>query len=221
MIAFIRGILKGHEENQVLLDVDGVGYEVTVPPGLVRSLPAVGQETEVYTHLYVREDCLQLYGFRTVQDRALFRLLLRAQGIGPKVALAILDTFKGEDLFGIVARGDAHGLQRVPGVGAKSAQRLVLELKGKLDGLFDTQVVDQGVAVPRALDEASLALLSLGYSRQEVEAALKRAAPTPPAAGEAVSGRHGAGAGQDQPVETSISELVKSALKELSKGKEG
>jgi Holliday junction DNA helicase RuvA len=202
MIAFIRGILKGHEDNQVLLDVDGVGYEVTVPPGLVRSLPGVGQEVEIYTHLYVREDCLQLYGFRSVQDRALFRLLLRAQGIGPRVALAILDTFKGEDLFGIVARGDAHGLQRVPGVGAKSAQRLVLELKGKLDGLFDFQVADQGAAVPWAHDEASQALLSLGYSRQEVETVLKRMT-------------------RGQPVEAAVPELVRSALKELGKGREG
>jgi Holliday junction DNA helicase RuvA len=150
MIAFIRGILKGSEDNQLLLDVDGIGYEVMVPPGLIRSLPKVGQEVEIYTHLYVREDCLQLYGFRAMQDRSLFRLLLRTPGIGPKVALAILDTFKGEDLFGIVARGEASGLQRVPGVGAKSAQRLVLELKGKLDGLFDVPAADLGVSVPLA-----------------------------------------------------------------------
>ncbi len=202
MIAFIRGILKGSEDNQVLLDVDGIGYEVTVPPGLVRSLPGVGQEAELYTHLYVREDCLQLYGFRSVQDRALFRLLLRAPGIGPRVALSILDTFKGEDLFGIVARGDVHGLQRVPGVGAKSAQRLVLELKGKLDGLFETPAADQGVAAPLAMDEASQALLSLGYSRQEVEAVLKRMA-------------------RGQPVAAAVSELVRSALRELGKGKDG
>ncbi len=202
MIAFIRGILKGSEDNQVLLDVDGIGYEVTVPPGLVRSLPGVGQEAELYTHLYVREDCLQLYGFRSMQDRSLFRLLLRTPGIGPKVALAILDTFKGEDLFGIVARGDASGLQRVPGVGAKSAQRLVLELKGKLDGLFDAPAADLGVSVPLALDEASQALLSLGYSRQEVEAVLKRMA-------------------RGQPVAAAVSELVRSALRELGKGKDG
>jgi Holliday junction DNA helicase RuvA len=202
MIAFIRGIMKGSEDNQVLLDVDGIGYEVTVPPGLVRSLLGVGREVEIYTHLYVREDCLQLYGFRSVQDRALFRLLLRAPGIGPRVALAILDTFKGEDLFGIVARGDAHGLQRVPGVGAKSAQRLILELKGKLDGLFEAPVADQGVAATLALDEASQALLSLGYGRQEVDAVLKRMT-------------------RGQPTVAAVPELVRSALKELGKGKEG
>jgi Holliday junction DNA helicase RuvA len=202
MIAFIRGIMKGSEDNQVLLDVNGIGYEVTVPPGLVRSLLGVGREVEIYTHLYVREDCLQLYGFRSVQDRALFRLLLRAPGIGPRVALAILDTFKGEDLFGIVARGDAHGLQRVPGVGAKSAQRLILELKGKLDGLFEAPVADQGVAATLALDEASQALLSLGYGRQEVEAVLKRMT-------------------RGQPTVAAVPELVRSALKELGKGKEG
>jgi Holliday junction DNA helicase RuvA len=202
MIAFIRGILKGNEDNRLLLDVDGIGYEVAVPPGLVRSLPGVGQEVEIYTHLYVREDCLQLYGFRSMQDRGLFRLLLRAPGIGPKVALAILDTFKGEDLFGIVARGDAHGLQRVPGVGAKSAQRLILELKGKLDGLFEAPAADQGLAVPRALDDASQALLSLGYSRQEAEAVLKRMT-------------------KGQPTVAAVPELVRSALKELGRGKEG
>jgi len=202
MIAFIRGIMKGSEDNQVLLDVNGIGYEVTVPPGLVRSLLGVGREVEIYTHLYVREDCLQLYGFRSVQDRALFRLLLRAPGIGPRVALAILDTFKGEDLFGIVARGDAHGLQRVPGVGAKSAQRLILELKGKLDGLFEAPVADQGVEATLALDEASQALLSLGYGRQEVDAVLKRMT-------------------RGQPTVAAVPELVRSALKELGKGKEG
>jgi Holliday junction DNA helicase RuvA len=201
MIAFIRGILKGNEDNQVFLDVNGIGYEVTVPPGLLRSLPGVGREVEIHTYLYVREDCLQLYGFRSVQDRALFRLLLRAQGVGPRVALAILDTFRGEDLFGVVARGDTHSLQRVPGVGAKSAQRLILELKGKLDGLFEAPAADQGGAIPVALDEASQALLSLGYSRQEVEAVLKRMT-------------------RGQPAEASVNELVRSALKELGRGKD-
>ena len=202
MIAFIRGILKGSEDNQLLLDVDGIGYEVTVPSGLVRLLPGAGQEVEVYTHLHVREDCLQLFGFRSAQDRALFRLLLRAPGIGPRVALAILDTFRGEDLFGIVARGDAHGLQRVPGVGAKSAQRLILELKGKLDGLFEAPAANQGAAVPLSLDEAFQALLALGYSRQEVETVMKRMT-------------------RGQPAVTDLHELVRGALRELGKRKEG
>jgi Holliday junction DNA helicase RuvA len=198
MIAFIRGILKGSEDNQVLLDVDGIGYEVTVPPGLARSLTGIGQEVELYTHLHVREDCLQLYGFRSAQDRALFRLLLRAPGIGPRVALAILDTFKGEDLFGIVARGDAHGLQRVPGVGAKSAQRLVLELKGKLDGLFEAPAPSGASDAATGRDEASQALLALGYSRQEVEAVMKRVRKA-------------------RPDTAGVSELVRHALRELGK----
>ncbi|MGD0154235.1 MAG: Holliday junction branch migration protein RuvA [Thermacetogeniaceae bacterium] len=201
MIAFVRGILKGIDESQVLLDVDGIGYEVLVPSGLARALPAVGQEVEVHTYLYVREDCLQLYGFRSVRDRALFRLLLRAPGIGPKVALSILDTFKGEELFSIVSRGDAHSLQRVPGVGAKSAQRLVLELKGKLDGLFEVPLPGQQIDLPPAFGEASQALLALGYSRQEVETVMKRMT-------------------RGQPAGISVSGLVRSALRDLGKGKE-
>lgn len=200
MIALVRGILKGIEEGQVLLDADGIGYEITVAPGLIRKLPGIGQEAEIHTHLYVREDCLQLYGFMTARERALFRLLLRAQGIGPRVALAIMDTFQGEELFGMVARGDVHGLQRVPGVGAKSAGRLVLELKGKLDGLFETPA-PAGAAVPPAFDEASQALLALGYSRQEVLAAIRR-----------LAGERPAGAG--------VSELVRKALREMGKPKE-
>ncbi len=201
MIAFVRGVLKGIEDGQVLLDVDGIGYEVLVPSGLARTLPAVGREVEIHTYLYVREDCLQLYGFLSAQDRALFRLLLRAPGIGPKVALSILDTFKGEELFGIVSRGDAHSLQRVPGVGAKSAQRLVLELKGKLDGLFEAALPEQRPDSPPAFGEAFQALLALGYSRQEVETVMKRMA-----------------GGQSAAI--SVSGLVRSALRDLGKGKE-
>ncbi len=156
---------------------------------------------EIHTHLYVREDCLQLYGFRSVQDRALFRLLLRAQGIGPRVALAILDTFRGEELFGIVAREDIHGLQRVPGVGAKSAQRLILELKGKLDGLFAFPEPGKDEPVSPFFDEASQALFALGYSRQEVQAMIKKMK-------------------KDLPATVKVSELVRDALRELGKGKE-
>lgn len=202
MIAFLRGIVKGIEENQLLLDVEGIGYEVTVPSTLTRALPAAGKEVEIHTHLHVREDCMQLYGFASLQDRALFRMLLRAPGIGPKVALAILDTFKGDELFGIVARGDAARLQRVPGVGLKSAQRLVLELKGKLDGLFAAPGGSSEDKSAPGGDEASQALFALGYSRQEAQAVLQRVR-------------------KRLPDSAGVSELVRVALRELGRPKEG
>ncbi len=202
MIAFLRGIIKGIEENQLLLDVEGIGYEVTVPSTLTRALPASGHEVEIHTHLHVREDCMQLYGFASAQDRTLFRLLLRMPGIGPKVALAIMDTFRGDELFGIVARGDASGLQRVPGVGSKSAQRLVLELKGKLDGLFAAPGPAGEDDAAAGRDEASQALFALGYSRQEVQAVLKKIRKI-------------------RPESVGVSDLVRDALRELGKGKEG
>lgn len=178
MIAYLRGNLLGIiEENKVLLEVQGVGYEIAVPASLLHKLPATGQEMELYTYLHVREDLLQLYGFTSLQDRAMFQVLLNARGIGPKVALSIIDVFAGKNLAAILERGEVEPLLQVPGVGKKTAQRLILELKGRLpEPLSPVRDADQGFGDP-VLDEAAQALLSLGYSRQEAGSVLQRLQP--------------------------------------------
>jgi Holliday junction DNA helicase RuvA len=174
MIAYLRGQLLCVEENHVILEVQGIGYEVTVPPRLLSRLPETGKELELYTHLNVREDALQLYGFTSQRQRALFRLLLKAQGVGPKVALTIIDTFQEEQLAVMIAQGDLEGLQRIPGVGKKSAQRLLLDLKGKLPSNFEPVLLTStGVALSE-LEEVTEGLAALGYSRHEVETILKK-----------------------------------------------
>lgn len=178
MIAYLRGNLIGIiEGNKVLLEVQGVGYEIVVSAGLLHKLPSPGQEIELYTHLHVREDLLQVYGFASLQERAMFQVLLNARGIGPKVALSIIDVFAGEDLAAVLERGEVEPLMRVPGVGKKTAQRLILELKGRLpEPLSPVGDVDQGYGDP-VLDEAAQALLSLGYSRQEAGSVLQKLQP--------------------------------------------
>lgn len=200
MISFLRGRLLSTKENSVIIDVQGIGYEVAVPSGLIRRLPSPGQEVELYTHLYVREDSLQLYGFFSPRDQAMFRVLLGARGIGPRVALAIIDNYPGEDLAAILTRGEVESLQRIPGVGKKTAQRLLLELRGKLPE--DLQQKREQVKDARSpvLDEVARALLTLGYSRQEAGAALEKI----PA---------------DRLEVVSCEELLRSALRELGRKK--
>jgi len=200
VISFLRGVLLGVEENRVILDVHGIGYEIYVPAGLLQRLPAPGQEMEIYTHLYVREDCLQLFGFASAADRALFRMLLKAQGIGPRVALTILDTFNGDEFAEIIARGNSSDLLRIPGVGKKSAQRLLLELKDKLPAQLQAKIKAGSAEIP-LFDEVSDALLALGYSRHETAEILKKIKQRKPG------------------TSVSANDILREALKELGKGK--
>ena len=180
MISYLKGNVLGIDEDRVLLEVQGVGYEIAVPLSLLQKLSAAGGEIELFTHLHVREDLLQLYGFPTIQDRAMFRALLKARGIGPKVALTIVDTFRGKDLAAILERGEVEPLLQVPGVGKKTAQRLILELKGKLpEPLSPIKDSEKGYGDP-VYDEVAQALLSLGYSRQEVGGVLQKLPPQIP-----------------------------------------
>jgi Holliday junction DNA helicase RuvA len=180
VISYLKGNVLGIDEDRVLLEVQGVGYEIAVPLSLLQKLSAAGGEIELFTHLHVREDLLQLYGFPTLQDRAMFRALLKARGIGPKVALTIVDTFRGKDLAAILERGEVEPLLQVPGVGKKTAQRLILELKGKLpEPLSPIKDSEKGYGDP-VYDEVAQALLSLGYSRQEVGGVLQKLPPQIP-----------------------------------------
>jgi Holliday junction DNA helicase RuvA len=167
MIGRLRGIVAEKHAEGVLLDVAGVGYEMAVPPRALVELPGIGDEAVLHTHLHVREDAMALFGFSTEDQRDLFRLLLGISGVGPKVALAILGTMTPDDLRRAVMTDDAAALTAVPGIGKRSAQKLLLELRPKLE-LPDTELAPSN----SPLTEVRSALEGLGYQGDEIRMAL-------------------------------------------------
>ena len=163
MIGRLHGKLIEKTPPQVLVDVGGVGYEVDVPMSTFCNLPAEGSEITLLTHFIVREDAQLLYGFATAAERQTFRALIRISGVGPRIALAVLSGMSTQDLADAVEQGNATLLTRVPGIGKKTADRLVLELKGKL----------AGNAFAPAGGAASAALMALGYSEREAQASVR------------------------------------------------
>ena len=178
MIGRLRGTLLEKRTGELLLDVHGVGYELLAPLGTIALLPSVGEEVVLHTHLVVREDAHQLFGFARREERDLFRALIRVSGIGPKLGLAILSGMDPDEFVFCVQRGDAASLKMVPGVGKKTAERVVIEMR---DGLNDwTPVLAAVRATPtapssaaaarnRMVQDAESALIALGY--RPVEAA--------------------------------------------------
>jgi len=169
MIGRIRGTLAGRGAGSILIDVAGVGYEVVVTPRTQADLPGIGEEVVIHTHLHGREDGITLYGFGGESERDLFRVLITASGVGPKLAQGILGSLTVTDIRRAVANEDVDALTIAPGVGKRSAQKLVLELKPKLEQT-EALVVDgnsSGSQVRQALE-------SLGYSPAEV----REVAPT-------------------------------------------
>jgi Holliday junction DNA helicase RuvA len=173
MIGRLTGTLLEKHPPQVLVDVHGVGYEVDVPMSTFYNLPALGERLSLHTHFSVREDAQQLYGFLTVKEREAFRLLIRITGVGPKLALAVLSGLTVDELAQAVALQEAGRLTRIPGVGRKTAERLLLELKGKL---ADALPAAPGAAAsPAGIQADALhALIALGYSEREAVPAVKR-----------------------------------------------
>lgn len=167
MIGRLRGTIVRIGAESVLIDVGGVGYEVAVPVRTQIDLPGIGEDAVVHTHLHVREDQLALYGFGASDDRDLFRILLGVSGVGPKVALAILSTMDADELRRVVVAEDTAGLIAVPGIGKRSAQKLLLELRPKLE-LPDGELDSSG---PRS--EVRAALEGLGYQPDEIGGALR------------------------------------------------
>jgi Holliday junction DNA helicase RuvA len=169
MIGRLRGTLVHRSpKGEVMLDVGGVGYRINVSPATILDLGPVGNEVVVHTHLHVREDALTLYGFATADARDCFESLLGAHGVGPGLALAILSTHGPDELRRLVMEGDLDSLTLVPGVGRKTAARLLLELKSRLD-------VPEGDPVPAvgsARAEVREALAALGYQPEEVRRAM-------------------------------------------------
>ena len=191
MIGRLQGLLAEKNPPQVVVDCQGVGYEVDVPMGTFYNLPALGERVTLLTHFVVREDAQLLYGFGTAAERNAFRQLIKIAGVGPRTALAVLSGMGVADLAQAITLQEAGRLVKVPGIGKKTAERLLLELKGKLGadiGPHQAVVGDNHADILQAL-------LALGYSDKEAAAALKAL-----------------------PADVGVSEGIKLALKALSKG---
>ena len=169
MIAYLRGALIHRETNRAVLDVNGVGYEVFAPARTLEAWAQTGGTLEVHVSTQVREDAITLYGFATATERQAFQILISVSGIGPKIGLACLDSLPLSSLARAVETGDHATLGRVPGVGAKTAQRLSLELKGKLPWAPDGRPNAAPVPAREKEDPLALALARLGYSRAEID----------------------------------------------------
>jgi Holliday junction DNA helicase RuvA len=173
MIGRIHGLLTEKHPPQVVVVAHGVGYEIDVPMSTFYNLPRTGENVELLTHLVVREDAHLLYGFLTAGERSAFRQLLKISGVGPKVALSVLSGLSVDDLASAVASQDAARLTKVPGVGKKTAERLVLELRDRLPMAVSAVRTD---ASPTGGDVVN-ALLGLGYNEREAASAVKQLPP--------------------------------------------
>jgi len=165
MIVRLQGILVSRQPPSLVLDIGGVGYEVEAPLSVFDRLPADGDKLTILTHLVVKEDAHTLYGFLAEADRKLFRELLKVSGIGPRLALAILSGVSGDDFALMVEAGDSQALTRLPGIGKKTAERLILEMRGKISDLGGAAGSVSGALSADA--EAREALTALGYSSSE------------------------------------------------------
>ncbi|HEY0289919.1 MAG TPA: Holliday junction branch migration protein RuvA [Pseudomonas sp.] len=180
MIGRLRGSLVEKQPPHLVLDVGGVGYEIEVPMTTLYRLPHLGEQVTLHTHLVVREDAQLLFGFYEKRDREMFRELIRLNGVGPKLALALMSTLEVDDLVRCVQAQDTSALTRVPGVGKKTAERLLVELKDRfkawdtLPGAFTLVTEGPGAPVQQATAESDAvsALVSLGYKPQEASKAI-------------------------------------------------
>ena len=182
MIGRITGTLLGIEHQTALIDVGGVGYEIECPISTLCELPAVGQTVNLLTHFVVREDAQLLYGFLSHEDRESFRILIKISGVGPKLAIGVLSGLSGDELAAAVERNDVATLTRLPGVGKKTAERLLVELRGRLTSTGLTQ--SSNAASP--VEEAVLGLIALGYKETEARKAINALPKNPEATPESL-----------------------------------
>lgn len=182
MYAYIKGEIVDMTEDNVVLECNNIGYNIKVPFSVVQQLPGIGEEVRIYTYTCVREDAFILYGFLTRDDLWIFKKLITVNGIGPKGALGILSVMSADDLRFAIIAGDAKAISKTPGIGAKSAERIILDLKDKIDL---EAVITQGVSVnpgqlltsdtkSEAKNEAIEAMTALGYSPSEAVKAVKQ-----------------------------------------------
>lgn len=169
MIGRLKGRIIDKSAEGAVLDVGGVGYDVALPLSTLAGLPPLGEEIALWIHTYVREDELKLFGFADQQDRTAFRTMLKVGGVGPKVALAVIGGLSGDQLARVVDSGDTKRLTAIPGIGKKTAERVILELGGKLDLGRGAATGKRGAA---PFDELTSALRNLGFKPTEVERAI-------------------------------------------------
>ena len=182
MISYIRGELAAVQEQKAIVEAGGIGYGIYMSQQTLSMLPAVGEEVKIHTYLNVREDAMQLYGFLTGEDLQVFRLLIGVSGIGPKAALGILTAFSADDLRFAVLSEDAKTIAKAPGIGVKTAKKMILELKDKLDleDAFEKKLLHEQEAeetLPDARGEAVEALTALGYSPADALRAVQKVEP--------------------------------------------
>ena len=175
MIAFLEGVIAGKTLASVYLNVGGVGFEVGMSQAGLSKLPQVGEQVLVHTYLQVRDDGMSLFGFLSLEEKALFEKLITVSGVGPKVALAALSSYTPSELATLIAAQDVAAVQRIPGVGKKTASRIVLELKGSLDQGIGSLFAEDRPVVSKAAEGAREALLSMGFTSAEADLALKGA----------------------------------------------
>jgi Holliday junction DNA helicase RuvA len=175
VIAFLTGTLVSRDASSALLEVHGVGFRLLMSTRSLAWLPEQGGRVTVHTYLHVREDELTLYGFANAGERVAFEALLGVSGVGPKVALAVLSVMSEDDLAQAVATEDVASLSAAPGIGKKTAQRIILDLAGRLDPIAGGATVDSATTGGSAMGEVRDALLSMGFSAAETSAALKGA----------------------------------------------
>ena len=184
MIGRLRGLLVEKIAPEILIECQGVGYEVTMPMTSIYALPEVNQEATIFTHFVVREDAQLLYGFANKTERKLFRLLIKVNGVGPKLALAILSGMSAEQFVSCVMHDDLSTIVKIPGVGKKTAERLLIEMRDRLkdwhsDGAELPFTVNSGVTVTETMlvsdakGDAINALVSLGYNQSQADKAIK------------------------------------------------
>jgi len=192
MIGRLTGLLLEKQPPLVLVDVQGVGYEINVPMSTFYNLPTIGVKITLHTYLVVREDAHLLFGFATEAERRAFRQLVKISGVGARTALAVLSGLSVTDLHQAVAAQDSRRIIKIPGIGRKTAERLLLELRDKLDsGMVD---IDSSTASSKVASDVLNALLSLGYNDREASWAIKQL-----------------------PLDVAVSEGIRQALKLLSK----
>lgn len=174
MIGLIRGIILEKQPPQLIVDVQGIGYEIDAPMSTFYQLPDSGAEVSLFTHFVVREDAHHLYGFYTRDERHLFRTLLKVNGVGPRLALTILSSIAPTEFVSCVLNNDTASLVRLPGVGKKTAERLVIEMRDKLSDWYQTGQIEgkeqpkqEGNGRHQTLQDAISALIALGYKQQE------------------------------------------------------
>lgn len=180
MISFVRGYLSEVYEDSIVVESQGIGYQIGVPSSVLSELPSVGSEVKIYTYLQIAENLMALYGFSTRDDLRIFKMLIGVSGIGPKGALAILSTIRPDDLRFAILSGDAKAIAKSPGIGLKTAQKVILELKDKLSLEEAVEMkratVAAGSAAPlgSAREDALEVLTALGYSSTEALKAVRQ-----------------------------------------------